>query len=182
MLLSVDRATIAAVDGATAALIGAGTASVVSLGGQFLAHTLSLARDRRNQRRQRLASIADAGALLYSRGERMTQEELEAREPDRESFAARHPEVVLDVGRYAERIADGIVVLQVEFGNRHWLVSDYVETANSCLQAEQAQGAHLRKATSERIVSIDKLLEELAAAQRARDEWMKKARAEVERI
>ncbi|HEX5983709.1 MAG TPA: hypothetical protein VFY69_05815 [Solirubrobacterales bacterium] len=175
-------------DAAAAALIGAGVASVVSLSSQFLAHELALRQDRRNARRQRLTNaIEEAGAALHGpvRDERMTDEEFEqwkaALKPD--SLAARNPELTRDLMPFNEGIYRAMVTLELQFGQGHWLGERFIDAATACASAEEAKSLHFTSANEDwRIKNIPALAEKAKEARDAREEWMRLARQEVDRV
>jgi hypothetical protein len=175
-------------DAPAAALIGAGVASLVSLSSQFLAHELALRRDRRNARRQRLTdAIEEAGAALHGpvRDERMTDEEFEqwkaALKPD--SVAAQNPELTRDLAPFNEGIYRAMVTLELQFGQGHWLGKRFIDAATACASAEEAKSVHFNSADEDwRIKNIPALAEKAEEARGAREEWMRLARKEVDRV
>jgi hypothetical protein len=175
-------------DAAAAALIGAGVASVVSLSSQFVAHELALKRDRRNARRRRLTNaIEEAGAALHGpvRDERMTDEEFEqwkgALKPD--SVAAQNPDLTRDLMPFNEGIYRAMVTLELQFGQGHWLGKRYIDAATACASAEEAKSLHFNSADEDwRIKNIPALAEKAEEARDAREEWMRLARREVDRV
>lgn len=175
-------------DSATAALIGAGAGSVVSLGSQFLANRLSIKRERRHQRRQRLQeAVIEAGTALYGPNEdqRMSDDELKAviATSHPESSVAKDPELHRDLMPLAESISRGITLLQVHLGHDHALLDEYVEVAGICHSAEASKSQHFRSRNdTQRISDIPELLKTLREAQGARDRWMRNAQAEIDAI
>lgn len=174
-------------DAATAAAqIGAGTASVIAVGSQFPADHLARARDRRNQKRDRLfAVIVQAAEYLYKAddGERMTGEEVETRDLHPKSIAARDPELYRGLLPQQVRVSKGITLLQVHFGHDDPLVDTYVRVAGVILGVERAWFEHLRSIDEDaRMVEIPEMATALRNAQVARNDWAQEARAEVERI
>lgn len=172
-------------DPAVAALIGAAIGSGVAVGAQFLSHSLTLERDRRNQKRERLHLVVTEAAFALarpSRDERMPWEEWQQRELDPESRAAAHPKLVRDIAPFAERSSEGITLLQVHFGDDHWLIDKYVSTCAACLGAEEAWSEHGRKPDDQRIKQVPDIAKVMREAQGARNQWIKEARAEVEQI
>jgi hypothetical protein len=173
------------VEPAAAALIGAGVGSAVAVGAQFLNHDLSVRRDRRNHKRDRLHSVVTEVALgLYkpSRDERLSMEDWLKQERHPGSFAALHPELARDTEPLGRAMDDGVTLLQVHFGPDHHLLDTYGETWVICMDAEQSWSVHTRKPEDERIAEIPTLGAKLRAAQVARGQWLDEARAEVERI
>jgi len=173
-------------DPATAALIGAGVGFGAALVSQLLSHGLSIKRDRRNQQRERLHLVVTEAAFAVFRSprdERVSWEEWEQRERHPESHAALNPELVRDIEPFATRSSEGITLLQVHFGDDHWLVDKYVSTCAVCLKAEQALSEQSReKDDDQRAEKIPGLVKILREAQEARTRWVKEARAEVERL
>lgn len=173
-------------DPAVAVLIGAGAGAGAALLSQFLNHGLSVKRDRKNQKRDRLNRvIVEAAELLYkpARDERLTREEFEARERHPESVAAQNPELHRDLEPIATRTSEGIVLLQIHFGHDHPLVEKYTEVCTTCYEAEVEWSEHLRSPEDkERMDRIPEMMSLLRGAQIARDQWMREARAEVEKL
>jgi hypothetical protein len=174
------------VDPAAAALIGAGVGFGAALASQLLSHSLSIKRDRRNQRRERLNKvIVVAAEHLYkpARDERLTQEEFEAKELHPESIAAQDPGLHRDLEPIGAHMGEGISLLQIHFGHDHPLVKKYTEACSECYEAEAKWLEHLRSSQDEeRIKRIPEIMEGLRAAQVARDNWMSEARVEVEKL
>jgi hypothetical protein len=173
-------------DSGTAALIGAGVGSSVALASQLLNHSLSAQRDRRNQRRERLTRvIVEAAENLYkpAEDERLSREEFEAQERHPESLAAQDPDLFRDLEPLTKRASEGITLLQIHFGHEHPLVEKYSEVCATCYDAEEIWSRHLRSPEdAARLERIPEVMKALRAAQIARDEWMREAREEVERI
>lgn len=172
-------------DPAGAALIGAGVGASVAVGAQFLSHSLTVTRDRRNQRRERLHSVVtEAALLLYgpSRDERIPWDEWEQRERHPESRAPLDPHVVRDVEPFSNRSFDGINLLLVHFGSDHWLVDSYVSTCELCLKAERAWSEHIRNPDDQRLENVPDIAKVKREAQEAKGRWVAEARAEVDRI
>jgi hypothetical protein len=175
-------------DAPAAALIGAGVASLVSLSSQFLTHELALRRDRRNARRRRLTNaIEEAGAALHGpvRDERMTDEEFEqwkpALKPD--SVAARNPELTRDLMPFNEGIYRAMVTLELQFGQGHWLGERFIDAATVCAAAEEAKSLHFNSADEGwRIKNIPVLAEKAKEARDAREDWIRRARREIDRV
>lgn len=177
-----------AMNAPAAALIGAGVASIVSLCSQYLAHELALRRDRRSARRQRLTdAIEEAGAALHGpvRDERMTDEEFEkwkaTLRPD--SLAARNPQLTRDLTPFNDGIYRAMVTLALQFGQGHWLGEKFIDAATVCASAEEAKSLHFNSADENwRIKNIPALAEKADEARAAREEWMRLARREVDRV
>ena len=154
-------------DAPTAALVGAGAASGVSLVAQFLGHELSVRRDRRNQRRQRLSDvIVAAGTALYE----------PLREPDKPDFDPDLPAFLRDPRRnaFVDAWIRGLVLLQIHFGHDHALIDSYVEAHHVI--------AHAHAAYADEAAPADALPAKLREAQITRDRWMREARAHVDAI
>jgi hypothetical protein len=176
------------VDAEIAALIGAGVASGVSLASQFVANELSLRRDRRNQRRQRLSDVIVAAALaLYSQsGDReatkAAQDARKARPSQTGTVAAPlepdHPLVSGSIDPLLDRTGDAIGLLQIHFGHDHPLIESYGETCQIVWRAR----ARLAQGSDENESELEELPRLLLEAHRARDAWMVAAQAEVEKI
>ncbi len=172
-------------DAATAALIGAGTAAAVSIGAQFLAHQLAIARDRRNQHRERLFGvIVEAATALYE-----PLVEPPPREPGRPpprpgTIAALDPTVTdPDFMAYANSSFKGMSLLMVHFGHDHFLVDAYQEASIDCMEAGYAKAAHFGSDDDQaRMRNIRDLAGKARAAQLARDRWMRTAREYVEAL
>jgi hypothetical protein len=168
-------------DPAVAALIGAGTGAVVAVASQFIGHRLSLERDRRNQRRQRLTeAVVEAGSLLYRPDKRPPNKDTYYLNLNPESVAAQDPELHRMLTPMREAIGRGMVVLQVHLGHRHQLIDEYVETAILIDEAETAW--HKRNREPQSVEDIRPTADAMEKAQHARDAWMRSARLEVERI
>lgn len=167
-----------------AILIGAGVGATVSLAAQFVAHRLAVARDRRNQRRERLHGVITEAALaLYtsSRREPITEEELAQIKPG--TVGAIDPETTLTVEPHAEAIYRAMTLLMVHFGHDHFIVDEYVEVASASVKAESEKARHWREGDeAQKIAEVPEMARTLRAAQIARDEWTQLARAEVDRI
>lgn len=177
--------TVQAVDASAAALIGAGTGSLVALGSQFLNHCLSVVRDRRNHKRDRLfAVIVEAATYLYGlpQEEQSTLDKQEAREPHPESIVGENPELARDLTPFARTTFAGITLLQVHFGRDHWLVDRYVGTAGQCLSAQAKWSEHSRQPDEQMVQEVPEVARAMFDAQLARDQWMREARTEVEKI
>jgi hypothetical protein len=172
-------------DPAVAALIGAGVGSSGAMAAQFLGHSLTVKRDRQNQKRERLHLVVTEAAFAVFRSprdERVSWEEWEQQERHPESHAAQNPELVRDVEPFATRSSEGITLLQIHFGDDHWLVDKYVSTCGVCLKAEQALSEQFHAPDDQRAAKVPGLVKVLREAQEARTQWVKEARAEVERI
>lgn len=172
-------------DPAAAALIGAVLGAGGAVGVQFLSHSLTLTRDRQNQKRERLHRVVTEAAFALSRparDERVSWEEWEQRERHPESRAAMHPHLVRDIEPFANRSSEGITLLQVHFGDEHWLIDSYISACATCLKAEETWSEHTRKSDDERIEAVPDIAKVMREAQEARNNWIKEARAEVERI
>jgi hypothetical protein len=160
-------------DPAGAALIGAGVGASVAVGAQFLSHALTVKRDRRNQKRERLHSVVTEAALaIYgpSRDERVPWDEWKQRERHPESRAALDPHLVRDVEPSSNRSFDGITLLMVHFGSDHWLVDSYVSTSALCLKAEEAWSDHTRNPDDQRLEQIPNIATVKREAQEARNQ------------
>jgi hypothetical protein len=103
-----------------AALIGAGIGSLTGVSAQFLAHWLSLRRERRSTRRQRQydALIEASLALWEPRGfmPRLPKDEL--------AYMKRHG-VPERLRLFHESHSRATVLLYVHFGPDHQVISDY---------------------------------------------------------
>ncbi len=172
-------------DSAAAALIGAGLGASGAVGVQFSSHSLTIKRDPQNQKRERLHQVVTEAAFALSRparDERVSREEWEQRERHPESRAAFNPELVRDIEPFANQSSEGITLLQVHFGDEHWLIDRYVSTCAACLKAEEGWSEHTRKSDDQRIKVIPDIAKVMREAQKARNGWIKEARAEVDRI
>lgn len=172
------------IESGTAALIGAGVASVVAVGSQFLYDDLASRRDRKAQRRDRLhAAITEAGLALYAtaRSEPPTEDELAEIEPGTVG-AAIGPEVAIALRPHSDAIFKGLVLLQVHLGHSHPLVDEYVTAWEVCTRVETAKIRDRQKPAQERVAAVTELAEQMRDAQVARDQWMTRARAAVDRL
>lgn len=158
-----------------AALIGAAVGASTSIAAQFISHGLGVRRDRRNQYRQRLYDvIVEAATALY-----------EPRRPPPElaSSPPLHPAVrrfTDDPKRVAfvEAWSDGLTLLLIHFGHGHQIVDDYIEAHHTVVRGIEAMAPD--RANDDE--AIAQLPVKLRAAQIARDDWMTKARAYVDRV
>jgi hypothetical protein len=172
-------------DPAVAVLIGAGAGAGGALLSQFLNHGLSIKRDRRNQKRERLHLVVTEAAFALSRptrDKRVPWEEWERQERHPESRAALNPHLVRDVEPFATQSSEGITLLQVHFGDDHWLIDKYISTCAVCLKAEEAWSEQTRRPDDQRIKEIPDIAKVMREAQEARNRWIEDARAEVEQI
>lgn len=173
-------------DAATAALIGAGTAACVGVGAQFIAHSLALKRDRRNQRRERLFRvIVEAATALYAPIDEPDHAEPDPPPPHPESLAALHPHLMHPRYRaFTSSTCRGITLLQIHFGHDHELIDAYLDACGECSKAVETEIIHFAMPPDDerRLENVPEMAASLRAGQVARDAWMKKARGRVESL
>jgi hypothetical protein len=168
---------------ATAALIGAGTASAVSLAAQFLAHCLSIKRDRRNHRRARLAEVITAAATAPYEPIDRPRPDPDLPPPRKGAIADLYPilmdpELMAFSGSFPRRMT----LLMIHLGHDHPLIDSYGK-AYSTIEPSMREKVRTRDLEEdEGVKAIPKLAEMLIAAQKARDAWSREARAYVEAI
>ncbi|MDQ3676477.1 MAG: hypothetical protein M3401_06680 [Actinomycetota bacterium] len=174
---------VAALSPATAALIGAATASVVALVAQYLAHHLSIKRDRRNQKRARLHDVVVTAsiALFSMSGDKPSRD---YSDPHPESIAALSPEYQdPDFMALQERMTDALALLLIHFGDDHWLIDEYMAAMEASTAARLAMIDTLAlkddEAGREKVRDHAKALR---AGQIARLNWSAKARDHVDKL
>jgi hypothetical protein len=151
----------------TAALIGAGVAAVVGLIAQYLAHRLSLRRERAAHRRERLSRVIEEAALALHRA----PEDGDRPPGPPGSLAGTAPALV----PLFERASRGFALLQIHFGMTHPLIEQYRDTLVAVAEAERLQQeALLRRDTSP--AAIEPVARAIAEASIARETWTQSAR------
>jgi hypothetical protein len=155
-----------------AALIGAGVGSTTSIAAQFIAHGLGARRDRRNHYRAELhAVIVEVALALYE----------PSKPPPERTTESPMPEPLRFVDDPSRRVfvaawSRGLTLLHVHFGHGHPIIADYMEAYYVIVEAMKVMTDH-----AEDDESLKQLPVKLRAAQVARDVWMTKARAHVDR-
>jgi hypothetical protein len=158
-----------------------------ALASQLIAHEVSVRRDRRKQKRQRLTeAIVTAATALY------VEPESRLNKPEREKIKrtmrpdgvmAQDPDTSLDLLPFHEAVFRGITALEHHLGQDHPLLDEYVEASVTCAEAEAAKSRYFRSDDERwRVQNLRPFGEKLRAAQEARDGWMKRALAEIDRI
>jgi hypothetical protein len=169
---------------AEAAIIAAAVAASVTLASQFVANELTVRRDRRNQRRERLREVIlqAARALYVTRS--LTSEEFEELSLPPESVGAQAPLNVRATHYFAEAWSEALTELQIELGHDDPLIESYVETAAICtkgmtlfLQVRETRGVEM---STKRKAEVEASARALRNAQIARDRWAAAARVRLE--
>jgi hypothetical protein len=76
-----------------------------------------------------------------------------------------------------------MTLLMVHFGHDQLLVDKYLKVATVSLKAESDKTRHWREGDeAQKIAEVAQMARTLRSAQLARDEWMRLAREEVDRI
>jgi hypothetical protein len=177
---------------ASAALIAACVAAIVAIASQFLGHELANRRDRRNQKRDRAEKVVlQAARALFSR-DRMTDEEFETWSPQPGSFAATSPETVKSIVKFQQGWSEALTELQIEFGVFDPLVDAYGEAAKVCTEAitriseildsDVKLADETGKLTSAGEKQAERAAQATVKAQNAREQWVKQARARIDKI
>lgn len=162
---------ILALSAPTAALIGAGVAAAVGLVAQYLAHQLSLRRERAAHQRERLSRVVEEAALALHR---------DAQDRDAEpgppgTLAGTAPALV----PIFDRASRGIALLHVHFGMTHPLIKQYADALVAVAEAERLfQEALLKKDTSPSATGT--VGKAIAEANLARETWTQSARYYVD--
>jgi hypothetical protein len=169
---------IGSVDPAAAALIGAAVAAGVSLLAQLLAHSLSVQRDRRNQRRERAYETVRRAASALLRIDEPAAGSEGAREWPPDGIGALYPEAV----PYFTRTTEALIALSVDFGRNHWLLDQYEKVASEGLGRLLDFHKHLRIPEDERGERIREIAGNAYRWTKAADEWVARAMEEVQRI